>query len=70
MKKQEKRRENLSKIYEKILEEGLKIDGWQAGASERARSFARVCSVQTRVSRSFVRSSVVVRQKEGKETEL
>lgn len=26
VKKQEKRRENLSKIYEKILEEGLKIE--------------------------------------------
>lgn len=26
VKRQEKRRENLSKIYEKILEEGLKID--------------------------------------------
>ena len=64
VKKQEKRRENLSKIYEKILEEGLKIEDAKRviqkfQVRERERELEKEYQSQAYQTKQLERISVV-----------
>lgn len=66
VKKQEKRRENLSKIYEKILEEGLKLDDARRviekfQAKEREREMEKEYQSQPLLTTQLDRVSVMER---------